>query len=175
MRPTDAGRPGQVRPDSPELGDTGTRRGASHRGDLRSCPVTSLMSHPPVTVGEAATLDDALHAFAVHGVRHLVVVDQDRRCAGVLTDRVVAACWARVPMTFGHVRVSDIVGHDRPMVATSATLADAARTMRACGADAVVVVDEQTHPVGVVTTADLIALLAKPRLPADHFDRRVGG
>jgi len=41
-------------------------------------------------------------------------------------------------------------------------VAAAARMMRRCGTDAVIVVDPDGRPLGILTGGDVIALLAKP-------------
>ena len=133
--------------------------------DLRDAPAASVMSRPPVTVQSDDRLDAALLTFRVHGVRHLVVVGTDGRCTGILTDRSVTAWWVARPATFDRIRVADVSNDDEPLVGEYATLADVARAMRRRGDDAVVVVDAERRPIGVVTAADLIALLAKPRMP----------
>jgi CBS domain-containing protein len=131
--------------------------------DLRDAPVTALMGAPAITVWLGSSLDVALRSFAVHGVRHLVVVDGVGRAVGVLTDRLVTACWALRPMTFESMRVADVYAGLPPFVSPGASVADVARVMHRCGTDAVVVVDDAVRPVGVVTTSDLITILAKPR------------
>ena len=68
-------------------------------------------------------------------------------------------------MTFDRTLVRDVCHGLPPLVRADATLADAARTMRRRGTDAVVVVDDRAHPLGVVTTTDLITSIAGPRLP----------
>ncbi|HKE63215.1 MAG TPA: CBS domain-containing protein [Micromonosporaceae bacterium] len=132
------------------------------RADLAGCPVTAVMGRPPITLDAEATLAMALQTFAAYGVRHLVVVDADGRCLGMLSDRAVASWWARVPMTFERVRVRNVVGASSCTVGMRATLADVARVMHAAGTDAVVVVDAAAVPCGVISTSDLVSLLAKP-------------
>ncbi len=131
--------------------------------DLRAAPVSTLMSRPVVTVFRDDSLDAALRILSAHGVRHLAVVDRNSRALGVLTDRQVTAWWVLRPMTFDSIRVSSAYAGPQPFVTADATVADAARTMRRCGTDVVVVVDHDVRPIGVVTTSDLVAVLAKPR------------
>jgi predicted transcriptional regulator len=120
------------------------------------------MGRPAITLDAESTLDQALRSFAAFGVRHLVVVDFTGRSMGVLSDRAVASWWARGPTTFENVRVKAVLGTSRCTVGIRATLADAARVMHAAGIDAVVVVDAASMPCGVVSTSDLVALLARP-------------
>jgi CBS domain-containing protein len=141
-------------------GTNGLRRSA----DLLDTPVAAIMGRPPVTIGVTLGLDVALRTLAAHGLRHLVVVDAGA-CVGLLSDRVVASIWAGEPMRFEVTPVGDVCDGIRPFVGVDASLADVARAMRRCGTDAVVVVDGDGRPLGVVTTTDIVALMAKPRLP----------
>jgi CBS-domain-containing membrane protein len=66
-----------------------------HR-DVDHWLVTAVMSAPTVAVRHTATMEEALQALAVSGLRQLAVIDGLGVCAGLLTDRTVAT---RVAMT----------------------------------------------------------------------------
>jgi CBS domain-containing protein len=134
----------------------------ARRGDLRDVPVVTVMSSPALAVPATALFDEVLRTLVANGVRHLAVVDEAGRCVGLLADRVVAAEWVGRPMAFGRRIVADDCSEIQPIVGRDATVVVAARVMRHCGTDAVVVVDDGRRPVGVLTGSDVIALLAKP-------------
>lgn len=136
------------------------------RGDTRDVVVTTVMSHPVLAVSASAFFSDALHALVTHGLRHLAVVDDTGRCVGLLADRTVAAEWAGRPMAFVRRTVGSVCGDPRPIVDRRASVAAAARMMRRCGTDAVIVVDPDGRPLGILTGGDVIALLAKPERDA---------
>jgi len=52
-----------------------------------SRPVTELMSGPPHVLSSSASAYDAALEMATHGVRHLLVVDGERRLKGVVSER----------------------------------------------------------------------------------------
>ncbi len=52
-----------------------------------SRPVTELMSGPPHVLSTSASAYDAALEMATHGVRHLLVVDGERRLKGVVSER----------------------------------------------------------------------------------------
>ncbi|MEV6966025.1 CBS domain-containing protein [Hamadaea sp. NPDC051192] len=135
---------------------------ATRRTRLTDQRVASIMSRPAIAVREYATLSDALTAFAASGLRHLVVVDSAGRCLGMLSDRLVAGAWAADPACFDDVHVTALLEPDQPMIVSTATIGQAAQVMHRLGTDAVVLVDAVAEPVGVLTAADLIGLLAKP-------------
>ncbi len=120
------------------------------------------MSHPVLAVSASAYFSDALQALVTHGLRHLAVVDNEGRCVGLLTDRTVAAEWAGRPMGFIRRTVDSACVESQPVVDRAATVAAAARIMHRCGTDAVIVVDTDRRPLGILTGGDVIALLAKP-------------
>ncbi|NUT34348.1 MAG: CBS domain-containing protein [Hamadaea sp.] len=134
----------------------------AQRARLTDWLIRSVMSRPAVAVAETATLTDALRAFTLSGLHHLVVIDSEGYCTGLLADRTIAGVWALDPMCFDEVAVGRILGPEAPVVTGSATIAQAARVMHRLGTDAVVVVDGAGRPLGVLTAGDLIALLAKP-------------
>ena len=150
----------------PPAGPAGARRRTAvpnpPRGDLRDIVVTTVMSHPVLAVSASALFSDALHALITHGLRHLTVVDEEGRCVGLLADRTVAAEWAGRPMAFVRRAVASACVDRPPIVDRDATVATAARMMRRCGTDAVIVVDPDRRPLGILTGGDVIALLAKP-------------
>lgn len=82
--------------------------------------------------------------------------------SGLLADRTVAAEWVNHPMAF-HPRTVGVACDDNPpLIEQGATAATAARVMRHCGTEAVIVVDHDHRPLGILTSGDVIALLAKP-------------
>lgn len=145
------------------MGTVTTTSAATPSRDLSRWNVSAIMSRPAIAVPVTATMIDALRAFAASGLRHLAVVDESGRCVGLLGDRVVAAAWAQDPIGFPMVPVGLAMGGiEQPLIVAEAKVADAARLMHRCGADAVVITDAARQPIGVLTAGDLIALLAKP-------------
>ena len=85
-----------------------------------------------------------------------------RACQPIRQRNGTPSKWSRDPMMFDRTLVRDVCHGLPPFVRVDATLADAARTMRRRGTDAVVVVDDRAHPLGVATTTDLITSIAAP-------------
>jgi CBS domain-containing protein len=126
-------------------------------------PVAAIMSQPVVAIRGGDPLNRALQAYAAAGVRHVAVVDHENCCQGLLRDRSVVAAWLRYPMHFDGLAAQDVLEADQPIAAASSTIRDVARIMHRCGSDAVIVVDGELRPIGVVTASDLVALIAKPQ------------
>ncbi len=138
------------------------RRGLGRVRVRRVSPhVTTVMSRPVCTVATGLVLGDALRQLVRTGLRHLVVVDEAGRFAGVLVDRAIVAAWARDPSALDRLRVRDVVDRQPAVVDETATVAQAAGVMCAADVDAVAVVDDAGEPVGVLTGGDLAALVAR--------------
>jgi len=54
---------------------------------LTTAPVEEVMTTAPATLPGHATMYDAMLAMATHGVRHLVIVDDEGRATGVVSER----------------------------------------------------------------------------------------
>ncbi len=120
-----------------------------------------VMSRPPVTVSGDALLEEALTRMIRTGLRHLVVVDDDGRCLGMLSDRSIAAAWAGNYSALSQCTVRTALEPEPALVKVTEAVVDAARRMRSFGVDAVAVIDADSKPVGVITGSDFIALLAR--------------
>jgi predicted transcriptional regulator len=123
-------------------------------------PVNAVMTSPVICVTGSMSLGDALRTMVNTHCRHLVVVDADGHCRGVLADRAVAAAWAHNPDALGVTPVISVLDPNPALVGESTNLAAVASRMRSAGVDAVAVVDVEGRPVGIVTGSDLVALLA---------------
>jgi CBS domain-containing protein len=135
------------------------KRPDRHR-DVTTVRVVELMSHPVVCVTPQTSLGDALAAMLRTGLRHLVVVDADHHCRGVLSDRAVTAAWAADPSALAWQWAGALLDPRPAVIGEESTVADAARLMYLDRVDATAVIDRAGHPVGVLTGSDLVALMA---------------
>ena len=126
----------------------------------RDARVETVMHWPAVSIEADCSAAVALRELLACGIRHLVVVDSKGRGVGVLADRILAACWAEHPDALERTRVDGLLGERWPFVGAEATIAEAATVMRYCGLDAVAVLDRDGRPAGVLTTTDLINIIA---------------
>ena len=127
----------------------------------RPVSVAGVMTPAPVTISLDDDLWTALRLLLATGLRHLVVVDADNRCRGVLADRQVVAAWPGDAIGARLTRVRQMVGDPAPLVAPETSITEAARAMLTLGTDALAVVDQDGRAVGVVTGSDLIRSLAE--------------
>ncbi|BCB89765.1 CBS domain-containing protein [Phytohabitans suffuscus] len=135
-------------------------RQGRYGGELAARAVADVMSAPVASVTADTVLGDALRMMVRLRRRHLVVVDGEGRCVGVLADRTIAAEWARNPASLSARAVGSTLAEPPAVVGRRAKVLDVARFMRASGTDAVAVADADGQPLGIVTGTDLVALLA---------------
>lgn len=121
--------------------------------------VGSVMHSPVVSVAADDSLWTAVDMMLSRGLRHLVVV-QGETAQGVLVDRELAAVWAMNPLGLKSRNAADSLAPVQTFIGPEADVVTAALRMRALAADALVVVDEEQRPLGIVTDHDLLGVLA---------------
>jgi CBS domain-containing protein len=129
------------------------------QGRLSRRRVTEVMHQPAPVVSGRLQLPLALATMVRLGVRHVVAVDDEGRCLGVLSDRAIATRWAGASSPLLKQTVVSALDLRPAVVPTSWVVANTARFMLDAGVDAVAVADPEGRPVGLLTGAGLIALL----------------
>ncbi|MFF1909827.1 CBS domain-containing protein [Kitasatospora sp. NPDC058218] len=112
--------------------------------------VRDLMTHPELQISDDVMLDVAIHILHGSGADHLLVRDDDGRCAGLLTRRHLAPFQAR-SRTTARTPVRDIVLDRAPFATPDMPAATAAAAMRARGLAVWPVVDHDGHAIGLLT------------------------
>lgn len=120
--------------------------------------VEEIMTSRLIAIRSDAELGVAVDTFLRHGKRHLLVVDPDRTCRGLVSAEHVLAALATAGPGSRHV------GAHVPAVLSrvhrTAPVREAARIMLADLVDALPVVDDDGRVVGVVTWTDILAMVA---------------
>jgi CBS-domain-containing membrane protein len=130
--------------------------------------VRDAMSAPLVIVRDYDTIWHAVDRFAKTGLHHLVVLDAEDALVGVLDDRGVLAEWPFDAAAMHHRTIGELLlaGHPVDPVAVPRTqpavsLRQAGLVMLDLGVDALAVVDDVGHVVGILTSTDLIRSLVE--------------
>lgn len=140
---------------------TSEPRKLASQADPRSAPVAGVMTPAPVTISLDDDLWTALRLLLATGLRHLVVVNADNTCCGVLADRSVVAAWPGDAIGARLTGVRQMMGDSAPpLLKPETSISEAARAMLTFGTDALAVVDKEGKAIGVVTGSDLIRSLA---------------
>jgi acetoin utilization protein AcuB len=129
--------------------------------------VADLMTGPLLTLGHDASVAQAWGIMQARGVRHLPVLDADRRLIGILTDHdlrlvILARCLEEEPgalaRTLARLRVDEIMTWAVVTIGPDADLREAARLMHQRGLGALPVADGG-RVVGMLTATDVIRAL----------------
>lgn len=122
--------------------------------------VSDFMSPNPVTVGEDVLVKDVLARMAVRRIRHVLVVDRDRRLVGLVTQRDLTHSTpddpAREDTSLHDVAVGRVMIRQVATVDAGCCTGEAARYMFRTKRGCLPVVDAQRRPVGILTEADFL-------------------
>jgi CBS-domain-containing membrane protein len=126
----------------------------------RAITARDVMSSPAVVIPPSASLWDAARLMATSGVRHLVVCFHGR-VVGVVDDRALFAQWPLGPQALRCRRLEQVVRSRTSCVLEDAELRRVAEVMMIDSADAVPIVDDTGMVLGIVTSSDLVAAVAR--------------
>lgn len=103
----------------------------------------------------------AAQRMAARSVGTLLVLDESRRPAGVLTDRDIALRVAAAGRDAATVTVEEIMSRDPHSVNASTPIEDCLRVMRRHAVRRLPVTDDEGRLVGILSMDDVLALLAE--------------
>lgn len=118
-----------------------------------------VMSTPVLTVSVEDTVWDAWNLLYRSGLRHLVVLD-GARCVGVLDDRRIALEWPRGPSEDLARPIGQLIMGRTRRVLPETPVGEIARLMLRDHTDALPVVNTHGQLIGIITTRDLLLVLA---------------
>lgn len=118
------------------------------------CTRAVVMVDPGETVREAAAL------MKEHNVGTVVVVDNDNRPIGILTDRDVTVRCVAPGKAPDATRIRDVMSAPVRAVSESTPIEDTLSTMRSLGVRRLPVTDDAFALVGIVSLDDVVELLA---------------
>jgi len=120
--------------------------------------VEGFMSTSLVTVHADSYYRDACHLFVLHGIRHLVVVDDLGRLAGIVTETDFRRN-AGVEEFIGLRTVASIMDSNVLLLPPDTPVAHAAAMMNSRKVScAVVVIIDSSAPIGIITERDMVGL-----------------
>jgi WS/DGAT/MGAT family acyltransferase len=143
----------------------GRRQTAAPAGPPAGRRVADLMSSPVLTLDPNDTLERAWHLMAEARIRHLPVVGDDGRLAGIVTQRdllAVAPSRAVIPTEAARVRLlggiaaREVMETHLAVARADEPAAAAGERMLAAKIGALPVVDGAARLVGILTTDDLV-------------------
>lgn len=125
-------------------------------GPVLAIPVAEVMRAPVLTCGPEAPLPDVAALMADERIHAVVVTGVEGTAWAVVTAREVAAAADRAQ----ELRARDVAATEVVTVPVTATLGEAADRFAAHELDHVLVTDSDHRPVGLISTLDVVRLVA---------------
>ncbi len=124
------------------------------------------MTREVITVDQEATIFDAQELLAKNKIRHLPIVDKDRRLIGVITDRdirsalpynsLIEHCSEEEKERVAKFKVKDIMTKDPISIFPTYTIQDALLLIQNSKVGALPVVDDDHKLMGIISVRDLL-------------------
>ncbi|MFC0266725.1 CBS domain-containing protein [Kushneria aurantia] len=129
--------------------------------------VADMMSRDIVTLHIDQTLNDGNEAMREHKIRHLPVLDDEGRLAGMLNQKVVLREALRVADNYGahrlnhhlgRVPLAEVMTTEVSTLSSDTPLAEAGRTLLSQRQGAMPVLDAEGRLVGILSSVDFVRL-----------------
>jgi len=124
------------------------------------------MTREVITVDEEATIFDAQELLAENKIRHLPIIDRDRRLVGIVTDRDIRSalpyssllehCDETEKERIARFKVKDIMTKDPISISPTYTIQDALLLIQNSKVGALPVVDDNHKLTGIISVRDLL-------------------
>ncbi|HEY0839362.1 MAG TPA: CBS domain-containing protein [Vulgatibacter sp.] len=136
--------------------------------DVGSLLVARVMTSDPITIGADATLGEAAGALLEGGFRHLPVIDQDGRLAGMVSERDLRSAfgtdfidWTSVEQDRLDEVVTNVMVPSPVVIRASNRLVDILDVFTDERIGAVPVLDDEDRLVGILSYVDVLVWLQK--------------
>lgn len=123
--------------------------------------IDKLVHSPPCTVPRSSSVEEAAKLMRDRGIGSLVVVDEESRPVGVVTDRDVVVGPLAEHLDCRTARIGDLVKRPLVSIPVGASLADAVRLMRRERVRRLVVTTPGGVTAGVVSFDAVLLQLAR--------------
>ncbi|RLG44020.1 MAG: histidine kinase [Thermoproteota archaeon] len=117
--------------------------------------VEDIMSKPPISIPVTATADDAVKVMWENHIGSALIVDEEGKLVGIVTQRDVLYTGYRGLCGKG-IPVRDIMTENPITVKPDEPLEEAIRKMKDADVSHLPVVDEEGKPVGVLSMRDVM-------------------
>jgi CBS domain-containing protein len=132
------------------------------RGAVENAPVAvaDVMTQEVMTLGPQQTFADTVALMANRFFRHVLVVDEDQRLCGVISDRDILRSLART-LNWKAKVISEIMTHDTFTVTPDTPISIAIREMLTNRISCLPVIGSDGRVCGIVTSTDLLTAFEK--------------
>ena len=132
-----------------------------------------LMTPNPVIVRPSCSVAEASRLMAHLAIRHLVVVGEDGRLAGIISDRDLRGPMRHrdAPSVDPSFAIDRLMSRDVVTATRDTDRGQLVRVMSELGISAMPVLDEDRKPIGIVSYTDVLDSFAgEERAPGDALD-----
>ena len=105
------------------------------------------------------SVSDAARSMSTHAVGAIVVVSDDGRPIGMLTDRDIVVRVLAEGRDADRTAVEEVMTHGAAYVSHDASIQDATEIMRDCGMRRLLLVDDAGRVDGIISLDDIVLLL----------------
>ena len=123
--------------------------------------ISALRLGPAITVRDDATLQDAVDNLQHHHIGCVLVAGPDGTLEGIFTERDLLNRVAGKKLDWSECRVSDFMTRDPETLRPDDRIVWALNLMHMGGYRHVPLVDEQNHPVGVISVKDIVEFIVE--------------
>jgi CBS domain-containing protein len=123
-------------------------------------PISALGLSPPVSIGRDASVGAALDAVQRHGVGYVLVIDEDGRPAGMMSEREVLMKLVARDVKYDE-NVEKFANRDLRTLTSRDPIARAIDIMNEGGERNIPILDDEGKAVAVLRTLDIIDFLAE--------------
>ncbi len=117
--------------------------------------VEDIMSKPPITLPVTATVDDAIKTMWENQVGSVLIVDEEGKLVGIVTQRDILYTGYRGLCGKG-IPVRDVMTENPITIKPEEPVEEATRKMKDADVSHLPVVDEEGKPVGVISMRDVM-------------------
>lgn len=157
-------------------------RGTRRRSPPPAWTVSTLMRPFPIMASTGEAIASLAAQFRRHGIRHMPVVTRDGALLGMVSDHVVGAygtflgtppdLWLSYEPAHARLTAADVVQPWKLVARPDEPLVPVLVSLVASPYDAVVVVDDAKHPVGLLTERDAVRMAGTalpPTVTTEHY------
>ncbi len=133
--------------------------------------VSRSMTKKVITINKEASVFDAQKIMKTHRVRHLPVVEEDGRLAGIVTDRDLRSVYPSITLSpeeqkkemqrLREYKIEEIMTREVISIAPTSTIQDALLLIEKTRVGAFPVVDEREVLIGIISVRDLLSAFIK--------------
>lgn len=117
-----------------------------------------------VIVSRTESVQEAINLMRTHHVGDVIVVDKQGDLilpVGILTDRDIVLKILAEDVDLNTINIGDVMSHELVTIPEKTTLMDTIKYMQAKGVRRMPVIDGQGSLVGIITTDDVLELVAE--------------